>query len=258
MSILIHMNYIILIVVIIISVTIARDITLSYVPVVMLGYDVVAYHLNVTGCDSILGNKKYSYQLSSTDGNGIERLYEFWFTDENNLNTFKSNPWRWAPKFGGFCSFGTCCELSPTWLWSATFQGPASGPDKHNCGFRIHTDGYLYFIKDYDNTFFSNADENIQQAEERWMQWFGSLRAGAFNHYCFSTFGHDTVNECVDQAQRYAPAVDTNDEIYPINASYNDKWFNQYDTLNGSNDSDIVACTAICRTCPDGSCQPRD
>ena len=76
----------------------AKDTVLSYVPVVMLGYDVVAYHLNVTNCDSIMGNKKYLYQLTSSDENGIDRVYEFWFADQNNLNIFKSDPWQYAPR----------------------------------------------------------------------------------------------------------------------------------------------------------------
>ena len=117
------------------SIVYGRDTVLTYVPVVMLGYDVVAYHYNVTGCDSIMGKQKYSYQLTSADGNGTDRLYEFWFADKNNLNIFKSDPWQYAPKFGGFCSWGTCCELKEDgWSWSGIFQGPPAGPDPDNCG----------------------------------------------------------------------------------------------------------------------------
>lgn len=87
------------------TICVARDTAISYVPVVMLGYDVVAYHYNVSGCDSIMGNKNYSYQLISADGNGIDRVYEFWFADQNNLNIFAGHPWQYVPRFGGFCRF---------------------------------------------------------------------------------------------------------------------------------------------------------
>lgn len=77
---------------------------LDYVPVVLLGYDVVSYHLNVSGCDSIMGKEEYAYNLTSADENGIDILYQFWFADENNLNIFASDPWKYAPRNGGFCS----------------------------------------------------------------------------------------------------------------------------------------------------------
>lgn len=204
----------------------ARETVLSYVPVVMLGYDVVAYHYNVTGCNSILGSKQYSHIITSTDGNGIARLYEFWFADQNNLNIFKSDPWRYIPKFGGFCSWGTCCEKPPNWPWTATFQGPPAGPDPKMCGFRIHTDGYLYFNiwNSYDSQFFSSGvEQRIKDAEDRWIEWYGSLHAGPINHYCFSTNGHSTINDCVALGLRYAPAVNASEEIYPTD-DYIDSW----------------------------------
>ena len=204
----------------------ARQTVLSYVPVVMLGYDVVAYHLNITGCNSILGKKQYSHIINSTDGNGIARLYEFWFADQNNLNIFKSDPWQYIPKFGGFCSWGTCCEKPPQWPWTATFQGPPAGPDPKMCGFRVHTDSHLYFNiwKEYDSQFFSSGvEDRIKDAEHRWIEWYGSLHAGPINHYCFSTNGHSTINDCVYKGLRYAPALNPEQEIYPID-DYIDSW----------------------------------
>ena len=111
-------------------------------------------------------------------------------------------------------------------------------------GFRVHTDGYLYFNiwKSYDGYYFDDdVDTHIANGEERWIKWFGSLQAGPFNHYCFSTNGHETIYDCVDYAQRYAPAVNTEEEIYPTD-DYIDPWFNQFTTTvvpNGSTTSII-------------------
>eukprot|EP01083_Nonionella_stella_P156615 507392_1 len=205
-----------------------RQITLSYVPVAMLGYDVVAYHRNATGCESIVGDKQYSYRVVSTDANRIERVYEFWFADSNNLKLFQSNPWRFIPRFGGFCSWGICCESqSEGWFWSAVHQGPPAGPDPSNCGFRIHTDGYLYFNiwKDVDVMFFGDdAEKRIADAKRKWIEWYGSLEAGPINHHCFSTRGHETIDDCVYLGQRFAPAVHSDDDIYP-NDFYTDPYF---------------------------------
>ena len=58
-------------------------------PVVINGYDVVAYQLNVTGCDALKGKSEHAYNFSSKDQNGIERVYTFLFADENNKNILK-------------------------------------------------------------------------------------------------------------------------------------------------------------------------
>ncbi len=75
---------------------IVSSVELDFIPTVMLGYDVVAYHLNVTGCASIKGKREYSHILSSADENGINRLYNFWFAAENNKNIFISDPWKYG------------------------------------------------------------------------------------------------------------------------------------------------------------------
>lgn len=249
----------------ILSICNARDTAISYVPVVMLGYDPVAFHFNVTGCKSMRGDKNYSYHLISADQDGIDRLYEFWFADMNNLNIFKNDPWRYTPRFGGFSSFGMCCQRGAQYPWSSSFVGPSSGPDRSNCGFRIHTDGYLYFTsyKSYDARFFdkSDVDNNIELAKARWISWYGSLESGPFNFYCFSTNGHLTTYDCIENGQRFAPTLNKSDEIYPIDRDYYDEYF---DKFNNNNDKETVTTktmcvhTAECRTCPDGSCQDYD
>ena len=101
---------------------------MDYAPIVFQGYDVVAYFYNVTECDGIKGKEEYSYNLISSDHNGIDRVYKFLFADENNLNIFTSDPWQYAPRNGGFCSYGTCCELPEDgWPWNAKWLGPPAG-----------------------------------------------------------------------------------------------------------------------------------
>lgn len=164
--------------------------TLDCIPVVMAGYDVVAYFdLSPGSCSSKEGKEEYHYNLASKDQDGIERYYQFWFSSQDNLNRFKDNPWKYAPKFGGFCSYGTCCEKSG-WPWKASHLGPPGGPDPDNCGFRIYNNSLYFNIWDsYDSKFFTNADNNINSAEQRWISWFGELHAGPFNWDCFSTSG---------------------------------------------------------------------
>lgn len=93
----------------------------------MAGYDVVHYFgIDYNTCNSAEGKKKHSYDLLSTDENNETRVYQFWFKNQHNLDTFAQDPWKYAPKFGGFCSYGTCCEISG-WPWKPQHMGPPAG-----------------------------------------------------------------------------------------------------------------------------------
>ena len=101
--------------------------TLKCIPVAMAGYDVVHYFgINYNSCNSRKGKKKFSYDLHSKDENNETRVYQFWFATQSNLDKFSQDPWKYAPKFGGFCSYGTCCETSG-WPWKPEHMGPPAG-----------------------------------------------------------------------------------------------------------------------------------
>ena len=182
--------------------------TLDCIPVVVEGYDVVYYfQSNNSKCETRSGNPSYYYNLESSDQNGDMRTYQFWFSSQENLDLFSSNPWYYAPKYGGFCSFGTCCELNKMgWPWNASHLGPPAGPDTDKCGFRVHNNSLYFNIWDsYDAEFFKPqfVHDRINAADTRWISWFGNLHSGVFNFNCFSTymqFGH-----CVDNGQAFAP-----------------------------------------------------
>ena len=80
---------------------VAKD--LNCIPVVLEGYDVVEYHkLDYNTCGSVLGVEDYTYDLYSRDAAGDHRAYQFWFSSKENLDSFANDPWRFAPRFGGF------------------------------------------------------------------------------------------------------------------------------------------------------------
>ncbi|AUC16668.1 hypothetical protein BTO06_16615 [Tenacibaculum sp. SZ-18] len=56
------------------------------------GYDVVAYFSNKT----VKGNKKLSYLYDNVT---------FLFSTKENLNTFKGNPTKYIPQYGGYCAY---------------------------------------------------------------------------------------------------------------------------------------------------------
>ena len=80
---------------------------LPFVPVVLHGYDVMEYFINNK---SVVGDGTYAYNHTSKDQYGVERIYQFWFISESNMNKFISNPYQYIPQYGGFCCWGIACE----------------------------------------------------------------------------------------------------------------------------------------------------
>ena len=70
---------------------------------VISGYDVVAYFsLNATQ-DGVQGSQEFAHNFTSPDKDGSPRFeYEFWFANAANRDLFAADPWRYAPKYGGF------------------------------------------------------------------------------------------------------------------------------------------------------------
>jgi YHS domain-containing protein len=58
------------------------------------GYDPVAYF---TESNAVEGKEAFSYVWNDT---------KWLFSSQGNLDTFKANPAKYAPQFGGFCAFG--------------------------------------------------------------------------------------------------------------------------------------------------------
>ena len=76
---------------------------------VLGGYDVVAYQTILSAGEfGVMGSKKYSYDLLSTDlstgstGKMLPTNYTFYFSSEGHRQIFSNNPWKYVPRFGGF------------------------------------------------------------------------------------------------------------------------------------------------------------
>ena len=76
------------------------------VPVVFEGYDLMFYWNNsaTDGESPWIGKERFSYRLLSKDASGVDREYDLWFREKDNLEVFSSNPWYFMPQYGGFCA----------------------------------------------------------------------------------------------------------------------------------------------------------
>ena len=73
---------------------------------VLLGYDVVQYHFikpYKEGGVAVRGVPEFAYNFEG---------YQFWFSTKENRDLFIGDPWKYAPAWGGFCSYGSKLEES--------------------------------------------------------------------------------------------------------------------------------------------------
>mgnify|MGYP006096680263 FL=1 len=71
------------------------------------GYDVVEFHSLQPEDDGIMGSSHFSHDLLTTDYSTTGPImtptnWTFHFKNEQNRAAFAENPWKFAPKFGGF------------------------------------------------------------------------------------------------------------------------------------------------------------
>ena len=106
------------------------------------GYDAVAYFKEGK---PLKGKKEFSILWNGA---------QWSFSSKQNLETFKSNPEKYAPQYGGYCAYGT----------SEGHKAPTQ-PD----AFTIVNDKlYLNYNKDVKAEWNKNQKERIMKADENW------------------------------------------------------------------------------------------
>jgi hypothetical protein len=66
------------------------------------GFDVVQYFSLQPGDMGVMGKPEFKHNLTSDDHGSPRFSYEFWFANEANRLKFALDPWKYAPKNGGF------------------------------------------------------------------------------------------------------------------------------------------------------------
>ena len=106
------------------------------------GYDAVAY---LTQNSAIKGNESFSYNWNDAT---------WFFENKENKNAFIENPKKYAPQYGGFCSF-------------AVSKGFTANTNPNS--FEI-IDGKIYLFADNDikSEWLNQKDENLKIANKNW------------------------------------------------------------------------------------------
>ena len=106
------------------------------------GFDPVAYFKE---SKPVKGNKLYTYAWNSAT---------WYFTNQQNLDTFKANPERFAPQYGGYCAYGLA-------------DGHKAPTDPQAW---LIADGKLYlnYNKEVQGMWKKKQAEYIQKADKNW------------------------------------------------------------------------------------------
>jgi len=106
------------------------------------GYDPVAYFKE---SKPVKGDKKYSLSWNSAN---------WYFASQQNLDTFKANPGKYAPQYGGYCAYGL-----------ANGHKATTEPDAW-----LISDGKLYlnYNKDVQTSWKKKQAEYIKTADKLW------------------------------------------------------------------------------------------
>jgi len=152
--------------------------------VAVRGFDVVAYHNLTDYARGVMGTPRFATNITR-DG----YTYEFWFTSQNNLDTFLSNQKHYVPLFGGFCAFGTAEERPPQWPWQRGTMGPPTGPAHGWLMLTTKDEGVrklaLNINRQFASIVKSNEDYYLRRATERWIEYYGSMDTGPINTRCY-------------------------------------------------------------------------
>eukprot|EP00640_Fibrocapsa_japonica_P002569 CAMPEP_0113952344 /NCGR_PEP_ID=MMETSP1339-20121228/90359_1 /TAXON_ID=94617 /ORGANISM="Fibrocapsa japonica" /LENGTH=256 /DNA_ID=CAMNT_0000960933 /DNA_START=86 /DNA_END=856 /DNA_ORIENTATION=+ /assembly_acc=CAM_ASM_000762 len=153
------------------------------------GFDVVSYFQS--------GPEKGSAEIRTTfEG------YTLYFKSELNKSLFESNPDKYIPQYGGFCTNGAAYEDE----WTAsTFCAPA---DPRNY---LILNGKIYLFNDgIARGFFTELDvaKGVQAGDEHWKIWYGDqtvLNTGCFHGPSSVCYGRisDRLCACEDEDQSY-------------------------------------------------------
>lgn len=119
----------------------------------------------------------------SSDFSATYKGYKFYFISEENKKLFESSPSKYAPQYGGFCTWGMSTEFCPSHPWSSECLGPY-GNWAH---WTIQNDKlYFFWFGDAQGKFKgSDMTSLIATADARWAEWYGDTET-VFSTNCYS------------------------------------------------------------------------
>lgn len=117
--------------------------TMAGKPLAVHGYDPVAYF---TDGKPVIGDAKHTAVYNGA---------AYYFASADHKKAFEANPVKYAPAYGGFCTFGVSVGKK--------FDGNPQYWTVKNDKLYLNLNGEIF------NTFKKDVDGNIKKAEKNWM-----------------------------------------------------------------------------------------
>lgn len=251
----------------------------SSISAVLGGVDVVAYWALDAGSAPVYGTGSYSVPLTTYDETASDEFQSvFWFASQANADTFRTSPAKYAPRFGGFCSYGISSEFArygaapmasgnqtAGWPWAKDYVGPPA-----NASVWAIRDGKLYvaFLEAVLDVFLDDYEASSAAGETRWRAFYGadaSAPTGPFNTDCLASgYRESPTRTCTYRPQRLpgveSPRALSLDCAARLNASCGA--FRGDDPVNGGACSSCLTehATKLATACPaadDGTLQTK-
>ena len=135
---------------------------------VMGGLDFVQYFTDFKLSDGTYNESMYGSR-GDDDIYSMYKSFKFLFLSEGNKAIFDEEPSKYAPQYGGFCSWGISGEFCPQYPWSSSCLGPSGNWEY----WTIYDEKLYFFLKDTPKQkFLANPMSYSEAGEERWSGWF--------------------------------------------------------------------------------------
>merc|ERR1719203_16570 len=123
--------------------------------------------------------------------------YSFWFFNASNAALFETNPSKYAPKYGCFCSW----TLTGNDPYCANVNANSSQPWCIGPLCTWTTNGYAVINDDVkgDFNYHPSAKANIQSADGNWAQFI--KQQGRMSNGCFNTQYFNNNTECLSSIE---------------------------------------------------------
>lgn len=149
---------------------------------VVQGVDVVMYFSGVTDGVDYISQENDTATLGTEAYQAVFAGYTFYFSSQETLELFTSEPSRYVPAFGGFCAFGLS-GYDPRNLLTSTNELYTAPVDPAQYAI---IDGALYLFRGSEakELFYSSSQANIAGGTSTWASFFGDC-VGFFNTECY-------------------------------------------------------------------------
>jgi len=139
---------------------------------VAFGYDIVSYFTTKT---ATLGSSDYQSEYEK---------YIYYFSSQENLELFESDPTFYIPQYGGYCAYGVSYEIDDLSGLSTRESSPSYFLVYKNQLFLFRAQAAMLL-------FHKNLKEYQPMGDEKWETWFGADCSGPKFTGCSDDFDTD-------------------------------------------------------------------